>query len=115
LGRAQVLRRGHVLADALTQRLPTATRVEAARPALRAQVLQHQRPQVVSHRHHAGGLAVVGEGGLAAGAGQALCVSAEGWESAPKRKTHQLLQKAILAERTGQIWLEMSELCHLYC
>lgn len=47
--RSQVLRLQHVLADALCERFATAAGVDAARPALRAQVLQHQGPQEVGH------------------------------------------------------------------
>ena len=44
---SQVLRGQHVLADAFCQGFPAAAWVDAARAALRPQVLQHQRPQVV--------------------------------------------------------------------
>ena len=55
---SQVLRGQHVLADALRQGLPAAAGIDAARAALRPQVLQHQRPQVVVDLHVTGATSV---------------------------------------------------------
>jgi hypothetical protein len=44
---SQVLCGQHVLANAFCQGFPAAAGIDATRAALRAQVLQHQRPQVV--------------------------------------------------------------------